>query len=293
NGLSSQNWDLIAANIPAKAGVPVLESLIESFSRRHTERGAVAIVTVANLAQMVRQMIGTTGSEVVYSESTRSHTVFHFRRVSGKKAVGEQTFSLRPYIRRNAAFQGPHGEYSLKTVYDLPEFDTLGFRSRIAMELLEGLSRKGPFVIWNPGQGHLPVFLCRGRVAKGMDAMGRDAPGNGYVLAGRDLLALEVSRLNLLENGVRENNVRVLHTPFLDDLEEAAELLIYFPDENSSVQWYATLLDSCSRLIERTGQLLVVSRSVHAFRLLQAMSSFTIMRDRKFHGFRGLVLEKA
>ena len=299
-------WDLIVCNLPAKAGAPVLKELVQSFCDSVSRGGLIAIVVVRTLKGLVEAALQERPCDIVYRDESRDHVVYHVCVTSPESQGLTRKFSdseslLNPYIRSTASFHIAGISYGLATAFNLAEFDTIGYATRLALGLLEDVRIEGRVLCWNPGQGHIPVWLNR--------KSGREI--SHCVLAGRDLLALEVSRKNLLEDAVK-GQVYQIHTPFFYDLGavgatpaasesrppsspvpalvDRMNLQIYLLEQDPNMTWQKAFFDTARLLACDSGSILVVAKSSLMYRILKHRKELTIVKDRKSRGYRGLLL---
>jgi 16S rRNA G1207 methylase RsmC len=274
-------WDLILSNLPAKAGDPVLCHFIRSFASKLKDEGTAAVVIIKPLRKLIGDAIKTEGGEISHFQETGDHAIFHY----GKAQTGAQKAHSDPltaYIRNKSSFHARGTSFSLSTVYSLPDFDTLGYAAKLALEMLPECSRVEGTIFWKPGQGHLPVYMA---LTGGLQK---------YCLASRDLLALEISKKNLVDAGVADETVETFHDCFYPDPGacDAVDLQICFPEYGSEVQWYEPFWQRANELAKPGGRLLIVARSSHVYRIMRSCRFFTVIRNRRRHGYRGVLLEK-
>lgn len=296
---SGDRWDLIVCNLPAKAGAPVLKELVGSFCDSVSPSGLIGIVIVRSLKDLVEEALQERSCDEVFKGESRDHVVYHvsvrpheFRDLTRQPSSSESL--LTPYIRSKASFHIAGISYELSTVFNLAEFDTVGYATRLAFDLLEDVHPEGRILCWNPGQGHIPVWLNR--------RFGREI--SQYVLAGRDLLALEISKKNLLEKAVT-GEVRQIHTPFFFDLgavgsgsslspisglAERINLQIYLLEQDPNMTWQKAFFDTARLLACTSGRILVIGKSSLMHRILKQRKEIRIIKDRKSRGYRGLLL---
>ncbi len=279
---SMGEWSGIVCNLPAKAGEPVLKSLIHSLAYAVDLSGFVGIVIVSNLEKLAARAISECGSRIIARVNGSRHTVY----IYGKGITIESSESNEPdlssYVRTQTGFSAHGISCGLKTVFDLPDFDTLGYGTNLAVDLLDKVSPVGSVVFWNPGQGHAPVFLYH-------RSGGQAAP---VTLTGRDLLSLEISRANLHSAGQDEKSIKIIHAPFPCEAACMGDLVVYCPNPEPESAFYNILLSRLSSWLNPGGILVIVSRSSSMFRILQRKRNFISVRDIKRRGFRGVVLEK-
>ena len=80
--LPEQRYNAVVSNIPAKAGEPVLAHMAALMIAHlgHSDESTAAVVVVEPLKKKFGKMIRESGGKIVYRESTKSHTVYHFVR---------------------------------------------------------------------------------------------------------------------------------------------------------------------------------------------------------------------
>lgn len=300
--------DLIVSNLPAKAGAPVLRAFLRTAPLLLTENGVVAVVVVTPLAEAVRETLSAEGMEILLEEATKGHRVFHYR--GGRAAIGREPDSpvigLAPYIRARSSFSFRSVRYTIDVAYNIPDFDTLGTGVALAFETYEsakprpGRAPAPPaaaqtslrrIACWNPGQGHLPVYLTH-RLRGG-------AVPVEILLCGRDLLQLEISRHNLIGTGAAVS--KGLHLASEELLKESIEprsldLLTCSPMPIPGVSWQGRILSTAGQLLRDGGTLLVWSTSTEMARLMQVASGghreFVVRAGKKRNGYRAVALQK-
>jgi 16S rRNA G1207 methylase RsmC len=284
-GLESDEYDLVAANLPAKAGLPVLRSLLRHAAGILSPGGTTAVVIVAPLAPFVRESLAGIGCDVVHEEATTGYTVFHFRAGPARRETAAQREDLLPYIRTASRFVSPGFSYSLQTAHSLPDFDTLGYAIELALDVLREAAISGRILAWNPGQGHLPVGL--------VSKTGKEI--SSVALASRDALQCEITALNLSSSGRAPETVR----PLCSEAELAAafpeggfDAVIAAPQPIPRVPWQAELASVSAGLLKPRGVLLVVGTSTDMHRFLDQRHGLILQVSRKHAGFRAVLLRK-
>ncbi len=286
-GEEKEKYDLIVSNLPAKAGNKILEYLIGSFLSALSEDGISAIVIVKTLKEFAESVLRNFNAEVKYREDTKEYSVFHFKgtgtnSISAKSTDAtreEHTYSILNYIRNTMKFQFRKTEYNLHTVYNLPDFDTIGYQTMLAMNLLRLLRVSGRALFYNPGQGHLPVFA-----AKKNDI-------EEYYLAGRDLLELEITKYNLLEHN--KLNTKYSHISCYKELECEVkfDLIVFYASMEWNNNQYTDLFSTLKNILNKYGILIIIAKSTWMHRLLNYKHNLNIINDRKEYGYRGIVLK--
>ena len=278
--VGDQKFDLIVSNLPGKAGHAVLQDMLHRLPDYLSVTGIGAVVIVKPLAELVTETLTEMESEILLREEASGYEVFHFRGGKSKlipKSDGVNE-NLEAYIRNKQVFKLGSQSVEMLTAWNLPEFDSLAHDTALAINALKQIPVSGRVLFWNPGQGHLPLFL-------------RDQ-AESFVLAGRDVLSLEVSEMNLRGVGV-ETAVSLQHLPHFLEVSGQHEWLIIFPDIDPGVAWENYLLPHCHKLLAPGGRVLLVAKSAYTHRLLQKKRGLNSKFDRKRNGYRAVILAKA
>ena len=284
-GLGGDEFDLVASNLPAKAGLPVLRSVLRHAAGSLSAGGEAAVVIVAPLAAFARESLAGIGCEVVHEEAATGYTVFHFRAGSAVRETADQREDLLPYIRSASRFDPAGFSYSLQTAHSLPDFDTLGYMVELAFTVAREAGIAGRVLTWNPGQGHLPVGLV-------------SRPGSrisSVAIASRDALQCEMAALNLSSVGMKPQTVR----PLCSEAELSSafpeggfDAVIAAPQPVPRVPWQAALAGVLTGLLKPGGSLLVVGTSTDMHRFLDQQRGLRLQMSRKYMGFRAALLRK-
>ena len=285
--LGEKKYDLLVSNLPAKAGAPVLKDFINRAPGFLKEKGNVCIVVVKTLSDFIRQTIHEQGHLISYEEIRKEHSVFHFspsNRAEGEGIPAGQPGAplLKPYIRGKKTFLLSGRSYTLKTVFNLPDFDTPGYQVEIAVKLLSGskellTSFAKPSLFWNPGQGHIPSWL--GTRLK------------NAVFGGRDFLELSISALNLKQNGGNLLTSAPALTP--GEIDRIFSFIHLNHRTTPGLKMEGKLLDEISSILEPGGYLLVTGKSGEVHHFEHPKRGLILHNSRKYRGFRGLLLKKS
>jgi hypothetical protein len=196
-------WDLILSNVPAKAGLPVLEDFVFRSPGLLNPGGRVCMVTVNTLGDFFKERILKAGAAVLREETGPGHRVFVYApetaaRETGGGAGGAADFlSVHPcYLRNRGGYEMEGISYSLDTVHGAPGFDKPGgaveAAAKLALKILPALPADGPVLVWEGDQGHFPAWLAEGFA-------GNSPRPPAFTLAGRNILALEAARHNTIK----------------------------------------------------------------------------------------------
>ena len=248
-GPDSGRWDMILTNIPAKAGMPVLENFVRRSAGLLNPGGRVIMVAVHPLADFFRERIAA-DAELVQEHKSPGHTVF----VYGGKAeqvpaaspvnTGPGFFARYPFYAR-ATVTCPIEDIPvyLETIHGASGFDQPGGAVLAAARLTARLKKmvlrqlplddSAPLLVHEPGQGFFPCWVLELLCGKTKSPSVQEefltteytefhggrkdfciktpCSSSPIVLSGRNILALEASRHN-----VEQHNAGVSIVPVAD-----------------------------------------------------------------------------
>jgi 16S rRNA G1207 methylase RsmC len=283
--LEGRAFDLIFSNLPAKAGRPVLDSFFRRIPSHLTASGIAAVVVIETIADFARRTVDTLGFFVTHTEKTRDYSVIHFRPSPERAAAVDPSDTLASYVRTEKLFTAHGTSYALETVYNLPDFDTLGHPVELAFDVLSGFKTSGRLLFWNPGQGHIPVFLSR-RYGRSISEI---------YLSSRDALEIAISERNTAKTGIKTaGSGAVAGEAGLSEIcaEGSMDFLCAVPHPIPGVAWQNELTDAASSLLKSGGSLFVVAKSTEVHRLLSKAKGFSVSLSRKHLGYRAVLLTK-
>ena len=255
-------YDLIISNIPAKAGNPVIRDFLQNCGMHLTETGFAAVVIVAPLADFARDCLIEAGAEIIYSESDKNYSVFHF---TPRRDVETGSF-VSVYERTDKRISGFFG---------LPEFDTVSYRTKVILEMLSSYSCSGRTLLWNPGIGHI-AEKCE--------------TADHIITAGPDLLQLKATNYNIAA-GQPYFHIGVFKN-LPDVITEQQDCLIAAPDFITGAAIEEEVIETSRELLRDRGKLLVAGKSSDIARVEKSSRGFIIKHSIKYRGFRALLLEK-
>jgi 16S rRNA G1207 methylase RsmC len=287
----ASGFDLIVSNLPAKAGLPVIEQLLLEAAGLLAPDGLVAVVVIAPLQSSVASILeGAPEVEIVLRRVTAGYAVFHYRfRDRGRPTgtPGDRRRSLRVYERQQLTIAHRGIGVRLRTAYGLPEFDSLGFATELvadAVARMAGQPRRTVLVL-NPGQGYLPSMLWAVLQPERIR------------LVDRDLLALRFTEANLIANGCPPDRISVLHQVGVDDagLEET-DLAIGMLRPKEPPESTATTVRRLVATIRPTGRVVLGATSTVITRCVTALEAaripFESVERRRSKGYSAVVLDR-
>ena len=295
-GIKEGSQDLILSNLPAKAGNTVLRNFITKSLNYLSLNGVCAVVVVATLKDTIQAAIRGTKADIIFTEDTREYAVFHYKGNSNSEKsgdVGNREDLNECYIRNTADFQINKFQYTLKTVYNLPGFDTIPYHIETAAQLLEKQPVSGRTLFWNPGQGHLPIFTHLANPGKITET----------ILASGDILQLKISKKNLLETFSfdKEEDLSLIHICCPEKLCTGAIHCV--PSSNGKNNTYDSIIisldDSDDSImtsflpITTSGAILIMTgKSSYIAGAIKNHKGWIQMDSRKYRGFRVVVFER-
>ncbi len=293
---TDKRFDLIVSNLPAKAGKEVLSDFIKEAPFYLTGGGIVAAVIVKPLSSFAEDTVTEAGFEILHMEKTSGYSVFHFRCRDSKqieqhrKKTDQELFES--YIRsRGLRFRIGKVDYQIDTATGLPDFDNLGFDTKLAGELIfsirEKLNNDRKILIINPGQGHIPLFC------------GSMLKNNGIKLysASNDLLQIKITEHNIasLETApetVFINSPSVFDT--LDRLESSSfDMIILFYESVPGFKGHELLMQKMNMVLKTGGKLIMTLSASEASRFLFYRKGFVNVKGKRNKGTRSVYLKKS
>lgn len=287
--VTRKDFDLIVSNIPAKAGEPAISYFLRDAVHYLAPGGLVAVVVISRLEPVVAQILGAMPNAVVVLRRTRSgHAVFHYRFLDGReepRVDGRNALERGIYHRGMATMSFGELTFSVQTAYGLPEFDSPSHSTELLVDGIFGVARSDArrVVVFNPGQGQVPVAVWK---IFGPDTMD---------LVDRDLLALRYSRHNLMLHGRLGEQVSVSHQVGMSSAsEEQADLVVGVLREDEGPAAVALTIDQAAERLSPGGVVLVSGSSTAVSRLVAHLRSQKLLKveDRRRRGGNSLLALK-
>jgi ribosomal protein L11 methylase PrmA len=287
--VGSATFDLIASNLPAKAGKRAIEQFLLGAGEHLEPDGIVAVVVVAPVAATVAGLLEGR-AEVMLKRSTKGYTVLHYGLPPGSKPAAAPG-SLEVYERGRMTLRWPGLEFEVRTAHSLPEFDSLSFASQLAAQELFALAagrQVRSVVVLHPGQGHLAVLTWR-------------LFGPREVrLVDRDLLALDYTLDNLRRNGCPREGAVAFHQAFVrggDAVAASADLILGLLPDKGPAEAAARELTTVCRQASRGARAIVAGTSTAVTRCLGVLerdgAGLTTVRRSRNRGHSAVTLRAA
>lgn len=280
--IPDKDFDLIVSNIPAKVGEAVLSHILLDGRFYLQPNGTMAVVVIDAIGDFVTKVLETNKDvNILFYKRWPGHLVFHYQ-------FSQNNSNIIPnndiYARGQKTVLFENSKILIETAYGLPEFDTLSYETEMFLDKIRTLKNRqiAKAIIFNPGQGFIPVALSS--ISK----------TSQIILADRDLLALRISRKNLLSNGHEENKIFLFHEVGLSKVD-SPDLIMGVLDEKDDPKVHLMFLKQAAELLTRNGIAVLASGSTPITRLettIQKGKLFEVLERRKSKGKRLLVLKK-
>lgn len=301
-GPPEARWDLILSNIPAKAGLPVLEDFVPRAASLLRPGGRVLLVVITALSERFRSWIEAAGCSLILEKAGPEHRVFAYGPPSretgpdrkGPIAPGVDLMAEYPaYQRKGRAYTLGGISYALDAIQGAADFDTPSAAVEAAIKLMGRLKLRergfppggrAGILIHEPDQGHFPLWFAR--------YLGEENPGP-WVFSGRNVLALEASRHNFIKGGgpaIPETVPAVEPALGTDSLGSGSfSFIAAFPEIVPETDRIAAYWVGMGRLLCPEGVLLMALPSPHAgvFDRIKP-EGFIRLGDIKRQGYRVL-----
>jgi len=270
--ITTRDFDLIASNLPGKAGESVISHLLLDAVHFLRPGGLVAVVVVAPLETVVAGILRSAPHITVRFHTRASgYAVFHYTfSEDGRIEPPPSLCALsRGIYRRQDTISDLRGrEYTLETARGLPEFDSPSFQSELLKEALWNTrdSDIGDVLALNPGHGHVPVSLW-----------GLLGPKSIH-LVDRDLLALRYSKNNLLRNGCPDERISLTHQVGIAMQDRRFDLIVGALRKSDGNEGLLTTITQASEQISYDGNVVMAATSAAITRLEKLVRSKKLLR---------------
>jgi hypothetical protein len=304
SGPPGATWDLVLSNIPAKAGLPVLEDFIRRLGGLLAPGGRAVLVVVHTLADFFRRRLCETGSLADREEAGGGYSVFVYAPGPGvpagkdvKTGGGGFCVPRSAYTREGHDLELEGTALHIDTVYGAPGFDNPGGAVLAAVKLVRRLGpgalppRGKKALVHEGGQGWFPAWLLRFA----------DLSPSELVLSGRNILALAAAAHNTGVSFVipaaelfSEDQFEVLFPDGKTRTEKTPfGFIAAFPECIPRTERLDALWEGISSLLAEGGLALVSLPSGEAGRFdRKKPAGFTRKGDLKRGGFRALAYRR-
>lgn len=272
------DFDLIVSNIPAKVGEAALTHIIKDAQNYLVKNGKVVIVVVDAINGYIKESLESDDNiEILYQKSWPGHHVYHYKFISNgrKQGLDEEKF-----YRQDNTFLYKGRELTIKTSHNLAEFDQLSFGTKMIISYLKNIKNNPKsFLIFNPGQGYIPLAVTQQFISENI------------TLIDRDLLSLQTTNENLLRYNFPEDKITLKHQADLKLDKGTFDLAIGLIPEKQNLEVYQLYLNQINNNLKLEGQALLSSSSTVITRLedLVSKSNFFNVIYRERHKGHSLI----
>jgi len=275
------DFDLITSNIPAKVGERVLTHILLDAKNFLRPRGRVVVVVIDAIGDYVTKVLSAPGIKILYHKRWPSHLVFHYEFSSDKHEVLKtklNNLKSGTYDRDTKVFSFDGHDISIKTTYNLSEFDTLDYETNLLLNNLYILKDKhiNRAVIYNPGQGYVPCAVSKYTKIEQID------------LISRDLQALRISKINLILNGYPESHIFLFHQVGVLQTEAVpADIVISILVDKDGPIVHAAIIQDVVLQLSDQGTVILASSSTAIARIEKLIRSKKLFRVKKRQRLKG------
>lgn len=283
------NFDLIVSNIPAKVGNEVLSHILKDSQFHLAPQGRVSIVVIEAIGDYVTKILSDPAVKILFHKRWPGHLVFHYQfqiRPDIMIESNPKSFAAGIYFRDKKIVRFNYSQFFIKTTYNLPEFDTLGYTTELLLDRLKILNKQHieKAIIFNPGQGYIPVALTKLTKLREIN------------LIDRDLQALRVSKINLINNGYPANRIHLSHqVGILREKLVPHDCIIGVLPEKDNPAVHAMFVRQASSQLIKKGIAILASSSTAITRVATKIKSerlLEIVDRRKSKGKSVIVLKQ-
>jgi 16S rRNA G1207 methylase RsmC len=282
--LGDARFDLIAMNLPAKAGERAIAHLLRRAGAHLAPGGEVTVVAVAAISAFVRRvLVDTPKARIIAEEPHGRYSVLRYGFVGA--AVEPPGFESGVYDAGDVALSPGDGNLTLRTVHDVTGEDGPDGATALLVAAVEKMGNMAGqrAVCFNPGQGYGAVAVAALRPAR-------------IELAGRDLLALRATARNLEAAGYEAASVALSHVAGFPPGAEPAALICGALREAEGQNAIAATIEVAASSLAPDGALVVAGSSTgvtRVERMVRVRRLLRVERREKRRGASAIVLRRS
>lgn len=282
------NFDLIVSNIPGKVGNEVLSHILKDARFHLRKQGRVAMVVIDAIGDYVTEVLSDPGIKMLFRKRWPGHLVFHYQFQISASSMTEfksKSFAAGTYARGQNVIPFENSQLSIKTTYNLPEFDTLSYDTELLLGRLKIVKGRQieKAIIFSPGQGYIPVALTKLAEVREIN------------LIDRDLQALRVSKINLINNGYPANRIHLSHQVGISGEKPVlADCIIGILLEKDNPAVHAMFIRQAAARLTKGGMIILASSSTAITRVAAKINSEKLLNiiDRQKTKGRSVIVLK-
>lgn len=286
DNVSDKDFDLIASNIPAKVGNEVLSHMLKDARYFLKPGGRVAVVVIDAIGEYISKVLSDPEIKIVFHKRWPGHLVFHYEFLPSVSSKQANSFEKGIYDRSEKQITLNNTQALLKTTYNLAEFDTLSFETELLLKSLKTINKTqlDNVIVFNPGQGFIPVALSKITTV------------NRIHLMDRDLQSLKISHKNLIDNDYSSKNiVNHFQVGILTTEPIQADYIVGILDEKDNQLVNAMIIRQAAAQLKEGGHIIIASNSTAITRiasLVKKEKRLTIITKEKQKGRSSIILKQ-
>ncbi len=249
--IDERDFDLIISNIPAKVGNEVLSHMLLDARKHLKPGGEVFIVVIEAIYDIVSEILQDPAVKINFQKKWPGHSVFHYE-FTDQPTIKSPSADMDLYTRSIVELNVGGKPISIKTTYNLPEFDTLSFESSMLINEIKNFRDRelNSSLFFNTGQGFIPVIFSRLLEL------------NSIFLIDRDLQALRITEENLILNGFDRSKLKSsFQVGIKGESIASVNLIAGIMSDKDSKEVNAMLFAQASNLLEQNDHLVLSSSS--------------------------------
>ena len=252
--VTEKDFDLIISNIPAKVGKKVLTHMLVDSKYFLKKDGLVAIVVIDGITEDVNEILSDPNINVVFRKSWPGHTVFHYKFQSTaflESYTTPNSFETGLYDRAQTSFNFLNKIITLKTTFNLPEFNEMSYETQLLMKSMRSLQSQNVSrcLTFNVNQGHIPVALSL------LKHIGK------IMVVDRNLQSLKTTERNLIFNGLPREKITLKHQVGVSINQPNIDCALTTLNKKEERKVNAFLADQIASQLRLNGVALLVSSS--------------------------------
>ncbi len=274
--------DVVVANVPGHASPATARHFVQGAAGVLTPGGRAGFVVVDPLGDAVADALVAAGGEIEREVADRGHvvTIARFDAAAAARLEAARRADadgrLESYRRGEVVVEASGQSWNVDAAEGVPEFERL---SHHTTELVARIGREpeGAIAVWNPGQGHVPIFLAATGHARSL------------VLADRDLLALRFSEANLVRNDLPAPTALVHDVDFGGSTSGPFDLVVDLLRRSEPAAAAAVRISHARSLLEPGGVVVTTGGKTVVRRVETALAAAGVA-GRRTDGRRAAVL---
>lgn len=254
DSIMANDFDLIISNIPAKVGEKALQHMLLDAVRYLKSEGIVVVVVIDAIIESVLNILDSVGYITILAKKVwPGHTVIHYKFTTQQKNENKNlSFVEGSYDRKKSIFYFDNRKFTLLTTYNLPEYDTISFETKLMVKHIKTVLNYHVerIVLCTPNHGQIALALLNCIQPKEL------------ILFDRNLQSLIATERNLIENGFSTGMLRLCHSVSLQQSNiQGYDCFIAVIPEKEIRTVYRKLIEDTIIQMNEHGILLIAAKS--------------------------------